>query len=176
MTRMGTNGGAWADLLAHRKENRPVRATGFIRADSAHSWTCYSGLQVERRGVASLRTAMAIRSASSAIPAKPSDDGYGMGGAMISEACAACPLSCDQALAILQRELHARGLAQSHRVASLRGAPDITAEGAAFAAILLPRNPPRCLRGGECAGYKFLISQSGGVTCRSWRGRSARAA
>jgi hypothetical protein len=99
-----------------------------------------------------------------------------MGERMIPEACAACPLSCDQALVILQRELQARGLAQSHRVASLRGAPDITAEGAAFAAILLPRNRPRCPRGGECAGYKFLISQNGGVTCRSWRRRSAKAA
>lgn len=95
---------------------------------------------------------------------------------MIPDICAACPLSCDQAIAILRRELQARGLAESHRVASLRGAPDITAEGAAFAAILLPRNPPKCPRRGECVGYKFLISQSGGVTCRSWRGPAVRAA
>jgi hypothetical protein len=95
---------------------------------------------------------------------------------MTSPTCSTCPLSCDQAIVILRRELQARGLAQSHRVASLRSDPDITAEGAAFAAILLPRNPPRCARGGECAGYKLLIEQNGGVTCRSWRGRAARAA
>jgi hypothetical protein len=78
-------------------------------------------------------------------------------------------LTCDQAVAIVRGELQARGLAETHRVAALRSAPDQTTEGAAFAAIVLPRETPGCAA--SCA-YKLLIADNGGVICQLCHSRS----
>jgi hypothetical protein len=95
---------------------------------------------------------------------------------MADAPCSSCPLSCDEAVAIVRHELAERGLGATHRVASLHGAPDHTAEGAAFAAILLPRPRGTCPGRAVCLGYKLLIAADGGVTCRSWRARARRSA
>jgi hypothetical protein len=78
-------------------------------------------------------------------------------------------LTCDEAVAIVRGELRSRGLAETHRVAALRSAPDQTTEGAAFAAIVLPRESLGC--SASCA-YKLLISDNGGVICQLCYSRS----
>ena len=79
---------------------------------------------------------------------------------MISQRCADCPLTCDEAVAIVRHELEERGLGGTHRVASLHGAPDHTTEGAAFAAILLPCSGAGCARRTVCLGCAFRCASS----------------
>jgi hypothetical protein len=81
------------------------------------------------------------------------------------------PISLDDAITAALQEMQRRGIGETHRVAALRGAPDATAEGAAFAATIFPRTGLGAdERGGR---LKFLIEPDGRVSVRSWRGRRA---
>jgi hypothetical protein len=84
------------------------------------------------------------------------------------------PISFDDAIKVVLREMERRGIAETHRVAALHGFPDSTAEGAMFAATIFPRG--RAVTSGGCKDgprFKLLIQLDGRLAVRAWRPRNA---
>ena len=74
------------------------------------------------------------------------------------------PLGLDDAMALAVQEMKRLGLGESHRVRAFYAAPDLHAEGADFAATVVPREGRKSGEAKDSARFKLLIQCDGRVS------------